>query len=191
MTDLRSKSFDWRGSNGYDGQVRILKLVRSRDIIRRLQSKPNGLLLSSLILLAASFAADLFPLGVMATKSFIWMAVRLVLQSITAIVLVTWMWIVFNVFLHTLRERNKSPVFPFVRVVLVLSIAAIIFLNGLPHTNTSGGHSFGWPFRFMYGMAIVSPFAGILDLAHALIVVAFLLNVVDRAMTSKAIPTPT
>lgn len=166
----------------------LFRTLRSHDIIRRLQSRSSGLIQSALILLAASFVADLFPLGVMAATSLPWIIVRLVLQSMAAVVLVTWMWIVWDVLVDSLMKRKASPNFSVVRKVLILTAAAMIVLNALPHSNSSGGRSFGWPFRFLYGRSIVSPFAGILDLAHGLIVVALLLAIADRATYAHGVP---
>ena len=163
----------------------MINLFRSRDIVLRLQSSQKGLLQSASILLMASFAADLFPLGVMAAASFPWLMVRFILQSMVAIVLATWMWIVWCVLVDRLRKRKTSPDFPVVRTVLILTIAVILFLNGMSHPNASGGRSFGWPFRFIYGVSVISPFSGILDVAHALIIVAMLQAVADRGTMSE------
>ena len=171
--------------------MRVVHLFRSRDIILRLQSKRSGLLQSALILLAASFAADLFPLGLMAGTSLAWLICRPIVQSIAAVILVTRMWIVRCVLVNSLMKRKASPDFPVIRAVLILTIAVMVILNGLPHSNTSGGHSLGWPFRFIYGTSVISPFSGILDGAHALIVVALLLAVADRAIALPHVAAPT
>jgi hypothetical protein len=164
----------------------VFKAFQSRDIIRRLQSRPGGLHHSALILLAVSFAADLFPLGVLVGTSLAWIITRLTLESIAAVVLVTWMWIVWNVLDHSLMKWKVSN-FTVVRTVLILSTTAMIVLNVVPHSNSTKGHSFGWPFRFLYGQWSFSPMAGTIDVAYMLIVVALLLAIADRA---RAIPVP-
>src|SRR5579864_7379828 len=99
--------------------MRLIQIIQSRDVIKRFQSKGNGLFQSALILLAISFVADLFPLDVFPRTSFAWTILRLVLQSATALLLITWMWIVLNVLVESLTKRKGSSQFTVVRTVLI------------------------------------------------------------------------
>ena len=62
---------------------------------------------------------------------------------------------------------------------MILVTGAMIVLICLPHTNSSGAKSIGWPFQFAYGLSVISPFAVILD-AISYVASAFLILGIKR-----------